>query len=313
MHKSVLHYIHCVLIPLYNATVFNKLCVILPCQFWLTRTWLWSEVHKIDVVGLLKQITKQSKAFPRERQQKTKVEIFMQSLRDIGNVFWINTHLQYASSIALAVSQRSARMEINDAALLENTNQSISDFVKSLLSLWPSGARQLHRFITVHCNVWRKKSAAQVFESNTSSRNWEKAGKQNTQKEMRTPWKDAHSALRTVSSLPAHTSQFCCCPALHQIFPHHLHLLFPVRNLLLSLPSQACQELLLHLHTSPGTPAGANTINMVGNTSPALSFRESLVRKKWDGGGTNLSLQADVGTRRFNLQREQTETAIILK
>lgn len=72
MHTSVLYYTHCVLIPLYNATVYNKLCVILPCQFWLTRTWLWREVHKIDVVGLLKQITKQSKALPRERPAEDK-------------------------------------------------------------------------------------------------------------------------------------------------------------------------------------------------------------------------------------------------
>lgn len=64
---------------------------------------------------------------------------------------------------------------------------------------------------------------------------------------------------------------------------------------------------------SPGTPAGVNTINTVGDTSPALSFRESLSERSGMGGGTNLSLQAGVGTRRFNLQREQTETAITLE
>lgn len=138
----------------YNATVYNGLCVILPWQFRLTKAWLQSEVHKKDVVGLLKQITKQSKAFPRERPAEDKGRnIYAITKGHWKCVFWINTHLQYASTIAFAVSQRSARMEINDAALLENINQSISDFVKSFLSLWPSGARHLHGFITIHCNV----------------------------------------------------------------------------------------------------------------------------------------------------------------
>lgn len=72
MHGLVFYYTLCILIPLYNATVYNHLRVILPCQFKLAKAWLQSEVHKKDVVGLLKQITKQSKAFPRERPVEDK-------------------------------------------------------------------------------------------------------------------------------------------------------------------------------------------------------------------------------------------------
>lgn len=151
-----------------------------------------------------------------------------------------------------------------------------------------------------------------MFESNTSSRNWKKAGKQNTQKEMRTPWKDAHSALRTASSPPTHTSQFCCCPASHQVLPHHLHLLLPVRICFSPCPASHVRSCCYTCTLSRDTPV-VNTRNMEGNIIPALSFREPLVRKKWDGGSTNLSLQAGVGTRRFNLQREQTERAITLE
>lgn len=177
MHKLVLYYVLCVLILLYNATVCNNLCVILPCQFQVTEACLQSEVHKKGVVGLLKQTTKQSKAFTRKRPAEDKDRhIYAVTKGHLKYVFWINTHLQYASTIVFAVSQRSARMEINDGALLENTNQSISDFVKSLLSLWPSGARHLHRFITIHCNVWRgNRQHNSILEQHTSSRDHNKS------------------------------------------------------------------------------------------------------------------------------------------
>lgn len=68
MHGLVFYYTLCILIPLYNATVYNNLCVILPCQFKLAKAWLQSEVHKKDVGGLLKQITKQSKLSPEKDQ-----------------------------------------------------------------------------------------------------------------------------------------------------------------------------------------------------------------------------------------------------
>lgn len=50
-----------------------------------------------------------------------------------------------------------------------------------------------------------------------------------------------------------------------------------------------------------------------GQHQPRPLFRESLSERSGMGGSTNLSLQAGVGTRRFNLQREQTETAITLE
>lgn len=121
-----------------------------------------------------------------------------------------------------AVSQRSARMEINDAALLENTNQSISDFVKSLLSLWPSGARHIPRFITIHCNVWRGNlQCNSTSESHTSSgdrdKSWEaEYGKKGDSQEwmLALPWGLYPSANR-VTSAPTVSSRvwFSSCPA----------------------------------------------------------------------------------------------------
>lgn len=51
-----------------------------------------------------------------------------------------------------------------------------------------------------------------------------------------------------------------------------------------------------------------------GQHQPSPVFQRISCQKEvgWVGS-TNLSLQAGVGTRRFNLQREQTETAITLK
>ena len=115
---------------------------------------------------------------------------------------------------------------------------------------------------------------------------------------------DACTALRTASSLLTNRSQFCCCPTVRWV---------PSSP---SAPTASCKEsgsllaqsvmlgataTAVTVPPSPGPPTWY-IINMVGNSRSALSFRESLVRSG-RGGGTNLSLQAGVGTRRFNLQK----------
>mgnify|MGYP001852217788 CR=1 FL=1 len=116
-----------------------------------SKAWLQHEVLKkqsrLDEVS-----TEQAEVFPGKRPSEDQDRNICAVIKGLWEcMFQINTHLQYARTIATAVSQRSTRLEINDAALLKNTNQSISDFPKSLLSLWPSHARHLHRFYTIYC------------------------------------------------------------------------------------------------------------------------------------------------------------------
>lgn len=185
MHGFVLHYMLCALIPLYNDTVYDNLCVILPCQLWfkcLAPTWgpykKWSRLDE--------RSTEQAEVFiekgPSEDQGRNIYAVIKGHWK---GMFQINTHLQYARTTATAVLQWSTRSEINDAALLENMNQSISDFPKSLLSLWPSPARHLHRFYTIHC----KEEICIITE-------------------MRIPQTHACSAWRTP---PQRNTDHCCC------------------------------------------------------------------------------------------------------
>lgn len=108
-----------------------------------------------------------------------------------------------------------------------------------------------------------------------------------------------------------HTSWFCCCPTVCQV---------PFAP---SAPTASSKE----SGSPPVSHAGSYCCNSCtfsratntvkchkygGQQQISLFQRISQERSgRWDG--TNLSLQAGVGTRRFNLQKEQTETAITLE
>lgn len=189
--------------------------VILPCQLY-SKARLQREVHR-RCNGLAATNTKQAEVFLRRRPSEDKGRNTCAVITGRWKErFQINTRLQYASTTASAVSQSSARMEINDAALSESTSQGLCEIpsVPLTFSCQASPEIQCHSLCCLH-----RKPAAQCYCRVT--RSWDP----NTHKEA----EDARNNnpmngcwLFLEDCIPSSNKQdhFCCCPAANQGFPH---------------------------------------------------------------------------------------------